>query len=120
MSWDTELYSALTSNAAFDDAVTSIAYEYKADAVAPFATYHLIGAPGTTDLDGHTTEGYRTIQITIAATSPTEAKEIAQNAIIAAKNGLIVTDVFERSLQRTDIDDLFGYAVDVTAWYDTP
>lgn len=120
MSWDTDLYSALTANAAFSAAITSLAYEYKADAVAPFATYQLIGASGTSDLDGHTTEGYRTIQVTIAAVSPTQAKEIAQNAIIGAKAGLIVTDVFERSLQRDADEELFGYGIDLTVWYDTP
>ena len=120
MSWDTELYSALTSNAAFNDAVTSLSYEYKSDAVAPYASYYLIGAPGTSDLDGHDLSGYRTIQVSVFAASPTLAKEIAQNAIIGAKAGLNVSDVFERSLQRSDNDDLFGYAVDLTVWYDTP
>jgi hypothetical protein len=120
MSWDTDLYSALKANTAFNDAITSLAYEYKADAAAPFATYQLIGAPGSSDLDGHTAEGYRTIQVNIAAASPTQAKEIAQNAIIGAKAGLIVVDVFERSLLRDENNDLFGYAIDLTVWYDAP
>ena len=120
MTWDTDLYSALTANTAFNDAVTSLAYEYKADAVAPFATYQLIGAAGSSDLSGHTSEGYRTIQVNISAASPTQAKEIAQDAIIGAKAGLIVSDVFERSLLRDDSEGLFGYAVDLTVWYDAP
>lgn len=120
MSWSTEFYAAIKANAAFDAAMTSIFYQYNADAVAPFAKYDLIAGNDTISLAGSSPEGVYLVQLSVWASSPTDAENHALNAIVGAKANLNVTQVFKRTLGRDDEEELFGYAVDFTIWYDTP
>jgi len=115
MTWDVDFYSACTSDADFT--VTALAYEYKADAVLPFATYQMIGGNGTQDLQGHSVEGERLVQLSVWASSPTQAKELAEHAIDGVTSSLNVISVFERSLGRDSNEDSFGYAVDFVIWF---
>ena len=120
MSWDTDFYAAVVADSAFTAAVTTLAYEYKADGVAPFATYQLIGANGTDSLAGASSEGERLIQLSVWAANPTLAKTIAMDAIAGAKAGLTVTSIFERSRGRDADEELFGYLVDFTVFFSAP
>jgi len=120
MSWDTDFYAAVMANSDFATGVSSLAYEYKADALAPFATYQLVAAGGTNDLGGAGDEGERLIQKTVWASSPTEAKELAEHGIAGAKAGLDVISVDQRSLGRDPDEELFGYAADLLIWFQNP
>ena len=120
MAWDAQFYDAVHGNVDFSNAVTALAYEYKADAVAPFAVYQLINANSINDLDESIRQGDRLIQLTVWASSPTEAKEISEYGIIGAKASLSVTDIQERSLGRDSDAELFGYATDFRVWFTSP
>ena len=120
MSWSDQFYAALMSSGEFASLISSLSFEYKADAKAPYATYQLITQEGTEDLDGSGVEGYYLIQLNIWASSPTKTHDLAALAVESAKQNLVVTDVFQRSLSRSADDELFGYAVDFTVWFDNP
>lgn len=120
MSWDSDFYSACMANADFASGINSLAYEYNQKAVAPFATYSLINANSTNDLDGADRGGERLIQLSVWAKSPTQAKELAEYAALGAVAGLEVSNMYERSLGRDDEEEVFGYAFDFTAWFKNP
>ena len=120
MRWDADFYAGVRSNSAFTSAVTALVYEYKADSVTPYARYQLITAGGNNDLDSTNRAGSRLIQLSVYADSPKLSKEIAENAILGAKSQLSVLDIFERSLGRDPDEEVFGYAVDFTIWFNTP
>lgn len=120
MSWDTDFYTALMADSDFSAAVTALAFEYKAKAELPFAKFELIAANDTTDLGGVSDEGFSLVQLDIYATSPTQAKEIAEHAIQGAKAGLNVSSVFRRSGGRDSEDESFRYLVDFELWFDNP
>ena len=120
MSWDADFYAAVIGNTSFASAVTALAYEYKADAIAPFAVYQLINASSINELDESIRQGYRLIQLTVWAANPTLAKEISEYGITGAKASLSVSDIQERSLGRDADAELFGYATDFRVWYTNP
>ena len=119
MSWDTEFYAAAMADSDFSSGVTALALEYKPDGVAPFATYQLISGLDTADLSGSSPEGEHLIQLSVWADSPTEAKQLAQYAITGVK-ALNVSRIYQRSLGRDPDEQVFGFAVDFTIWFQTP
>lgn len=118
--WDVDFYSSALSNSSFQNGIADFFHEFKKDAVAPFAKYQLIAAPGTYELEGAGAEGERTIQLSVWAASPTQAKQLAQYAIQGVKDQLPVSSVFERSGGYDEDDELFGYLVDFVIWFDNP
>lgn len=120
MSWDSDFYSACMSNASFSSGIGSLAFEYNAEAVAPFATYHLISGNSTNDLDGVVRSGSRLIQLSVWAASPILAKQLAEYAAAGAVSGLQVSNLYERSLGHDDEEGLFGYAFDFRIYFNTP
>ena len=119
MSWSTEFYTAVMSDANFAAGIESLAYEYKPNAVAPFATYQEISAIGNATLQGATIEGLSRIQLSVWASSPTLAEQLAQYAITGA-GSLSVGDIFRRSLGFDSDENLHGYAVDLMIWFENP
>lgn len=120
MSWDSEFYAAVNTNSDFTDNATSLALEYKADASAPYAVYQLISADSTDDLSGVSNEGERRVQLTVWAASPTQAKQIAEYAALGAESALDVSHKFQRSLGRDPDEELFGFAIDFSIWFQNP
>lgn len=120
MTWDVDFYTALMDDSDFSDAVSVLAFEYKAEADLPFAVYQLIAGTDTADLQGTTDEGISLVQLSVVASSPTEAKQIANYAITGAKAGLDVSSVFRRSGGRDPLDESFTYIVDFEIWFDNP
>lgn len=120
MSADSEFYAACMGNTDFASGINSLAHEYKADAVAPFANYQTISAVGTDDLDGTADEGERRYQLSVWASSPTTAKQLAEYAIAGVRADLDCSNVFQRSLGRDPDEELFGYGVDFLIWFQTP
>lgn len=119
MTWDSEFYQALDDDADFKGSVTSFFYAYNKEAQVPFASYQLVSATGTNDLSGHDPDGYRRVQLSIWAESPTQAEQSAKYAIKAAKSNLVVSEVFQQSLGR-DESGAFGFVIDFLIWFDNP
>lgn len=120
MSWDADFYAACMSNSSFSSGVTSLAYEYKADAVAPFARYQLINANSIDDLDQAHRTGERLIQLTTYAETPLLAKQLAEYGAAGAQSGLSVLSIYERSLGRDPDENIHGYAIDLLVWFSNP
>lgn len=119
MTWSEEFYQALNNNTDFGSQITGLSYEARPDSKPPFAYYSLVSATGTSDLDGHSDEGERRIQLNIWSNSPTKSEEIAGLAIGPAVKNLNVSNIVERSLGIEE-GGLFGYAIDFLIWFQNP
>ena len=121
MTWNTDFYTAVTTDSNFAANVTSLAHEYWADAVVPFATYQLISAVGTNDLSGTGDEGSRRIQLNVTASSLTQAILYAGYATAGIRaSSLALESKSERTLGHDDQDNTFTHAIDYIIWFDAP
>ena len=116
MTWSTEFYSAATGG----DYVGTLALEYLPDAVAPYAFYQLISAPGINDLLGADSAGSRRVQVTVWADSPSDAEVQALRIASAVSTSTLNLEGMEQRSLGRDASGVFGYAVDFMVWFDTP
>jgi hypothetical protein len=119
MSWEVDFYTAAMGDSTFLAGINSLALEYKPDATAPYAVYRCISELGTNDLAGVSDEGETVVQLTVWAADPVTAETLAKNAATGVAT-LTLMNEFKRSLGRDPDEELFGYAIDFSIWFDSP
>lgn len=119
MKWSEEFHLAVSTGAEFMARVNDLTYEVDPEAEPTFAYYSLVNAGGDGDLESACDSGERRIQLSIWATSPVEAEEIAGLAIKPVLEELDCSAYFERSL-GIDEDALYGFAVDFLIYFENP